>query len=196
MSRIRSRNTRPELALRRALFGLGLRYRLHRRELPGTPDIVFVSARFAVQVRGCFWHLHPGCRQARIPLSRRDYWKPKLERNAARDEQNDAALRELGWRLHIVWGMRTQVARNGEVCCAGHLPQPDPITAGSAGPDSITAHGRRVRRCALKPYRLTCPGLACRSFRPASARHREKLYFLLRNRCFPSWSISTFRFSR
>jgi DNA mismatch endonuclease Vsr len=103
MSRIRSRDTGPELALRRALFGLGLRYRLYRRELPGTPDIVFVGARLAVQVRGCFWHQHPGCRQARIPLSRRDYWKPKLERNVLRDERNDAAIRKLGWRLRIVW---------------------------------------------------------------------------------------------
>lgn len=103
MSRIRSRDTKPELVLRWSLFRLGLRYRLCRRDLPGTPDIVFVRDRLAVQVRGCFWHQHPGCRHTRTPDTRRDYWEPKLSRTVKRDAINDAALRSAGWNLIVIW---------------------------------------------------------------------------------------------
>ena len=103
MSRIRSRDTKPELRLRSALFRRGLRYRLCVRSLPGTPDIVFVGQRLAVQVRGCFWHQHEGCRHGRIPDTRREYWEPKLLRTVGRDATNDEALRKQGWRLIVVW---------------------------------------------------------------------------------------------
>lgn len=103
MSRIRSQDTRPELLLRSALFRRGLRFRLHRRRLPGTPDIVFVSKKLAIQVRGCFWHQHPGCPHCRIPDSNRDYWEPKLLRTVERDRKNDRKLIELGWDLVVVW---------------------------------------------------------------------------------------------
>lgn len=103
MSRIRSRDTKPEVALRTELYKLGLRYRLYRRDLPGTPDIVFPAQRVAVQVRGCFWHQHPGCRHARVPGSNQSYWGPKLKRTVARDAANDLALRRLDWTLFIIW---------------------------------------------------------------------------------------------
>jgi len=103
MSRIRGRDTKPELALRTALYKRGLRYRLCRRDLPGAPDIVFMGKKLAVQVRGCFWHQHPGCRHARIPASNTDYWRPKLARTVERDRQNDDALTEMGWLVIVVW---------------------------------------------------------------------------------------------
>lgn len=109
MSRIRSRDTAPEKALRSALFRLGCRFRVCCRHLPGKPDIVFPSAKLAVQVNGCFWHQHHGCKHARIPDSNREYWKPKLERTVERDAANSAALRSMGWCLVEVWecGLRT-----------------------------------------------------------------------------------------
>jgi DNA mismatch endonuclease (patch repair protein) len=112
MARIRSRDTKPELRLRAALFARGLRYRLCRRDLPGQPDIVFPRGRLAIQVRGCFWHQHEGCRHARTPESNRDYWIPKLRKTVARDAKNDVALRALGWGLRVVWecDMRTDEA--------------------------------------------------------------------------------------
>lgn len=103
MARIRSRDTKPELRLRSALFARGLRFRVCRRDLPGQPDIVFLRARVAVQVRGCFWHQHAGCRHARTPDSNRDYWAPKLSRTVDRDAGSDAALREQGWELQVIW---------------------------------------------------------------------------------------------
>lgn len=118
MSRIRSRDTKPELMLRSALFGLGLRYRLCRRDLPGTPDIVFVRDRLAIQVRGCFWHQHKGCRHGRVPKSRTDYWAPKLERTKKRDADNDRALQELGWRLIVVW--ECELAQPDQVDAVAH----------------------------------------------------------------------------
>lgn len=102
MSRIGGKNTAPEMTVRRLLYSLGYRYRLHRRDLPGTPDIVFPSRRKAIFVNGCFWHAH-GCRIGQPPKSRRRYWKAKFERNRARDRENIADLRNLGWRVLTVW---------------------------------------------------------------------------------------------
>ena len=110
MSRIRSRDTKPELLLRSALFRRWLRYRLCVRNLPGTPDIVFVRKRLAVQMRGCFWHQHAGCRHGRIPATRRDYWEPKLSRTMKRDAVNDEALRSLEWQLVVVWECELKTA--------------------------------------------------------------------------------------
>lgn len=103
MARIRSRDTKPELRLRSALFARGLRFRVCRRELPGQPDIVFPKEQLAIQVRGCFWHQHEGCRHARIPDTNRAYWHPKLKRTVTRDQTNDELLCRLGWELRIVW---------------------------------------------------------------------------------------------
>jgi DNA mismatch endonuclease, patch repair protein len=103
MRRIRSTDTNPELTLRRLIHGLGYRFRLHRKDLPGCPDIVFPGRRKVVFAHGCFWHQHPGCREGRIPGSRVDYWGPKLSRNQIRDAANQALLEEQGWGVLVVW---------------------------------------------------------------------------------------------
>jgi DNA mismatch endonuclease, patch repair protein len=103
MSRIRSTDTHPEMLVRRLLHGLGYRYALHRRDLPGVPDLVFPSRRKVILVHGCFWHQHRGCVDGRIPKSRVDYWEPKLRRNVKRDRRNVSKLRRDGWRVLKVW---------------------------------------------------------------------------------------------
>ena len=100
MSAIHSKDTQPEILLRKALFARGLRYRLHCK-LPGSPDVVFPSRLLVVLIHGCFWHR---CQwHGRIPSSNRTYWKKKLERNAQRDKENIIKLRKLGWRVITVW---------------------------------------------------------------------------------------------
>lgn len=108
MRRIRQRDTTPEMAVRRAAHALGTRFRLHRRDLPGTPDLVFPGRRKAIQVHGCFWHSHEGCRIARIPQSRTNYWLAKLARNVERDRRAIEALEALGWRALVIWECETR----------------------------------------------------------------------------------------
>lgn len=103
MRLIRSKDTKPELAVRRALFALGYRYRLHSATLPGKPDLAFPGRRKAIFIHGCFWHRHPGCKKTRMPKSRLDYWEPKFAANVARDARNQAELKAEGWRLMVVW---------------------------------------------------------------------------------------------
>ncbi len=105
MGRVRAKNTKPEMAVRRVVHRMGYRYRLHDRNLPGSPDLVFPRFRKALFVHGCFWHRHsdPACKLARLPKSRLDFWEPKLEGNRRRDEENQAALLVLGWRFMVVW---------------------------------------------------------------------------------------------
>ncbi len=103
MAAIRSGNTRPELLVRRWLHRSGLRFRLHARELPGTPDIVLPRHGVCIFVNGCFWHRHAGCRYARMPSTRTAFWSGKLERNVERDAQARKALRRLGWRVIDIW---------------------------------------------------------------------------------------------
>jgi DNA mismatch endonuclease (patch repair protein) len=103
MRRILSKGTKPEMAVRRFVHSEGYRFRLHAPELPGKPDLVFPKLHKVILVHGCFWHLHPGCREGRIPLSRRDYWEPKLLGNVKRDRENLLDLRRLGWKALIVW---------------------------------------------------------------------------------------------
>jgi len=103
MSRIRGKNTSPELIVRRLLHGLGYRYRLHRKDLPGTPDIAFPGRRKVVMVHGCFWHRHLGCRYAYEPKSRKDFWARKFERNVKRDREARRALMDNGWEVMVVW---------------------------------------------------------------------------------------------
>ncbi|MCF0253835.1 MAG: DNA mismatch endonuclease Vsr [Duodenibacillus sp.] len=102
MSRIGSRDTGPEMHVRKLLFAQGFRYRLHKAGLPGHPDIVLARYRAVVFVHGCFWHAH-GCRLSSKPASRTGYWTPKLARNAERDKEEIAALRAAGWRVLVVW---------------------------------------------------------------------------------------------
>lgn len=103
MSLIRSRDTKPEVLVRRLLHSLGYRYRLHRRDLPGTPDLVFPSRRAVLFVHGCFWHRHADCKLARLPKSRLDFWVPKLQANKERDARKIEELRAAGWRVGVVW---------------------------------------------------------------------------------------------
>jgi DNA mismatch endonuclease (patch repair protein) len=103
MSRVRGKDTKPELRVRRLIYSLDYRYRLHGRNLPGTPDLVFKARRKAIFVHGCFWHRHEGCDLCRLPKSRLEFWKPKLMANRERDLANQKKLLELGWRFLIVW---------------------------------------------------------------------------------------------
>jgi len=103
MSGIRGKGTRPEALVRKALTGLGYRYRLHQRDLPGSPDIAMPGRKIAIFTQGCFWHMHLGCPFAKMPSTRPDFWREKLQGNAARDEANLAKLREMGWRSLWVW---------------------------------------------------------------------------------------------
>ncbi len=107
MSAIRSRNTVPELAVRREAHRMGYRFRLHRKGLPGTPDLVFPSKRKAVFVHGCFWHKHD-CKLSRMPKSNLEYWVPKLNRNCARDATNLEVMRLQGWQCLVVWECETR----------------------------------------------------------------------------------------
>ena len=107
MSRIHGRDTKPEVAVRSVLHGLGLRFRLHRRDLPGRPDIVLSRHRSAVFVHGCFWHRHARCHFAYTPKSNAEFWLQKFKTNAARDQRDRRRLRRLGWRMVVVWECQT-----------------------------------------------------------------------------------------
>jgi DNA mismatch endonuclease (patch repair protein) len=108
MRRIRSENTRPELRVRRTVHALGFRFRLHRTDLPGTPDLVLPRLRKVIFVHGCFWHQHTGCRLARVPKKRLDYWLSKFERNRRRDSHVSDQLLKIGWEVRVVWECQTQ----------------------------------------------------------------------------------------
>lgn len=103
MSRVRSKDSRPEMLVRHLVFQEGYRYRLHARDLPGCPDLVFRSQRKVIFVHGCFWHRHGRCALARMPKSRLDFWKPKLEANKQRDARNKRRLLRAGWSVLTVW---------------------------------------------------------------------------------------------
>jgi DNA mismatch endonuclease (patch repair protein) len=103
MRRIRSKNSKPEVLLRSLLHKQGYRFRLHRKDLPGKPDIVFPGRRKVIFVHGCFWHQHPGCREGRMPGTKLDYWKPKLTRNQQRDAVAIEELYKQGWEAAVVW---------------------------------------------------------------------------------------------
>ena len=121
MSRIKSSNTSVELTVRRLIHGMGYRYRLHGKNLPGKPDIVFRPRRKVIFVHGCFWHQHPSpaCLDSRVPRSNLGYWEPKLERTKQRDANNQALLIAMGWESLIIWecelrdipALRTRIQR-------------------------------------------------------------------------------------
>ena len=110
MAGIQGKNTRPELVVRRMLFASGYRFRLHRRDLPGSPDIVMPGRKVAIFVHGCFWHMHQGCRFSKMPATRPEFWKAKLEANVERDRRAVEKLQALGWRVLCVWECSTRQA--------------------------------------------------------------------------------------
>lgn len=103
MAKVKSKGTKPEMVVRRLLFSMGFRYRLHDRSLPGRPDIIFKGKKKVIFVHGCFWHRHDGCPLARLPKSRLDFWIPKLEGNRERDIRTLLQLRSLGWDVLVIW---------------------------------------------------------------------------------------------
>ena len=103
MAAVKSKDTKPEMAVRRLVHGLGYRYRLHPKDIPGRPDLAFQGRRKVIFVHGCFWHRHSGCPLARMPKSRIDFWQPKLDANRARDTSNVRLLTTKGWGVLTVW---------------------------------------------------------------------------------------------
>ncbi|MCX7584912.1 very short patch repair endonuclease [Phenylobacterium sp. 58.2.17] len=124
MRRVRREHSTPELIVRRELHGRGLRYRLHVRSLPGSPDLVFPSRRAVVFVHGCFWHRHPGCRATTMPRTRQAFWTDKFERNVERDAKMIAQLKAAGWNVHIVWECETKTGSYlGPLLAFLHVPR-------------------------------------------------------------------------
>lgn len=103
MSRVRGKNTKPELLVRRVVWSLRFRYRLHNKHLPGKPDLVFAGKRKVIFVHGCFWHQHDNCHKYRMPQTKLDFWLPKLQGNAKRDALNQQLLRQRGWNSLVIW---------------------------------------------------------------------------------------------
>src|SRR5690348_13216076 len=103
MSRVRSKNTKPEIRVRKYLHRRGLRYRIHDRRLPGCPDLTFPSRKVALFVHGCFWHGHEGCRKSTMPTTRTEFWRAKIAANRVRDAEVGSKLDALGWRVLVVW---------------------------------------------------------------------------------------------
>ena len=110
MAAIGGRNTRPELRVRKALHAAGLRFRLHRRDLPGSPDIVLPKFRTVVFVHGCFWHRHPGCHFATTPATNVQFWREKLQSNVDRDKRQRRLLINAGWRVLVIWECQSRSA--------------------------------------------------------------------------------------
>lgn len=126
MSRIRSKDTRPEMVVRSILHRLGYRFRIHAPDLPGKPDIVFRRRMKAIQIHGCFWHRHTGCQDCSIPGTRQEYWLPKFEATIARDEENMAALVALGWNVLVIWACETSDLADVESTLVNFLDPPTP----------------------------------------------------------------------
>ena len=126
MRRVRSKDTTPEMRVRRLVHGMGYRYRLHAKDLPGTPDLTFRRRKKVVFVHGCYWHRHPGCRRTSTPSTRRDYWQAKFDRNVARDEKAVAALEADGWDVLVVWECETKDAGALRETLSSFLTGPSP----------------------------------------------------------------------
>lgn len=135
MRRVKAKDTAPELAVRKALTRLGARYRLHRKDLPGKPDIVMPGRRLAVFVHGCFWHGHDCARGARVPTQNRDYWLAKVARNRARDEDNRAALVAADWQVETIWECEIKSVSNWATRLGyPATPSRSPLTTGAGAP--------------------------------------------------------------
>ena len=118
---MRSKNSTPELAVRKAAHALGYRFRLHRKDLPGSPDIVFPRFRKVILVHGCFWHRHGGCSRATTPRTRHEFWAAKFESNIARDRRNFRDLKALGWDCKVIWECETKDQRRLEALLVAFL---------------------------------------------------------------------------
>ena len=114
MSLVRSRNTKPEMIVRKLVYGLGYRYRIHAKNLPGKPDLVFKGRKKAIFVHGCFWHRHEGCPNTRTPKSRIDFWEEKFRKNQERDQLHYKKLSEAGWKYLIIWECQVKYTDNLE----------------------------------------------------------------------------------
>lgn len=110
MSRIRSRNTKPEMIVRSLIYNNGYRYRIHQKRLPGCPDIVFSKSKKVIFIHGCFWHYHKNCREGRIPSSNSEKWKYKLNNNVINDNKNKKKLLSMGWKVLVLW--ECEIERN------------------------------------------------------------------------------------
>jgi DNA mismatch endonuclease, patch repair protein len=108
MARVRSKNTSPEIRVRQAAHAMGLRFRLHRSDLSGKPDLIFPKLKTALFVHGCFWHQHPGCKRAQVPKTQPHFWLSKFQTNIARDQRNAEALSRAGWRVAVIWECETK----------------------------------------------------------------------------------------
>jgi DNA mismatch endonuclease, patch repair protein len=108
MARIRGKDTHPEKRVRKIAHAMGLRFRLHRKDLKGTPDLVFPKHKVSVFVHGCFWHQHPHCKRGTMPATQKDFWSAKLTRNVARDQETISQLKSEGWRVEIIWECETK----------------------------------------------------------------------------------------
>jgi DNA mismatch endonuclease (patch repair protein) len=135
MSSIRGRDTKPEMLVRKYLHARGMRFRIHRRDLPGKPDLILPRWNVVVFVHGCFWHGHQQCRYFRLPATRADFWRAKIFGNSARDDRAEAKLRTIGWRVFVIWecAIRDDTAKALEVlfneiqgqCCYLELGSPE-----------------------------------------------------------------------
>jgi DNA mismatch endonuclease (patch repair protein) len=128
MAKVKGRGTKPELQVRKALTALGVRYRLNRKDLPGSPDVVMAGRRLAIFVHGCFWHGHDCARGGRVPKANRDYWLAKVARNKARDAAAEAALAQQGWRVETIWECDLKDAAALRVRLEVLLQRPEPLT--------------------------------------------------------------------
>lgn len=115
MSGIRGKDTRPEMLVRRELHRLGFRFRLHRKDLPGKPDLALRRYSAVVFVHGCYWHRHQGCRYATTPATRPEFWKEKFQANVRRDRRDQTALRDAGWRVFVIWECALRREKAGAV---------------------------------------------------------------------------------
>lgn len=118
MARVKSKNTKPEVFLRKLLWHKGFRYRLNYKELPGSPDLYIPKYKVAIFVNGCFWHMHENCRYSSIPKNNHDFWKNKLEGNVERDKQNYSKLERMGIKVIVVWGCEIKKMMKDEVIAA------------------------------------------------------------------------------
>ena len=114
MSRIKSKDTTPERVVRSFLHRNGFRFRLHVKDLPGTPDIVLPKYKTVIEVRGCYWHRHPGCKYAYAPKTRVEFWSQKFAENVARDMKTELALKSLGWRIIVIWECEVDDIKRGD----------------------------------------------------------------------------------
>ena len=143
MQAVQGKDTRPEWKVRRLLHGLGYRYRLHRKDLPGTPDLVFPRRRKTIFVHGCFWHAH-GCQYGRPPKSRLDYWLPKLEQTKERDAEKSAGLEALGWKVLTVWQCETKDLDALTARLTAFLDDVDKSRSTSSGKQGTVVQGLEV----------------------------------------------------